>query len=228
MKTTTCPECLESFSYEPKILFGHEVFTPAECPGCVTARHMATEKAEQQQEIDRRFGVWNRICPTIFHDTDPDRLPAELRPLADGWMSTDGTGLGFVGLTGKCKTRAAYLILRRYHFDGLRVKPMNATRFGQLCLEKFSDDAQTRGNAIQELQDLKTAKLILLDDVAKERFTERVASELFGLINDRTEWKRPILWTSNIDPAGLRQALGSDKGDPLIRRLREFTRIVKV
>ncbi len=105
---------------------------------------------------------------------------------------------------------------------------MNATRFGQLCIEKFSDDNAIRGNAIEELRDLKAAKLILLDDVAKEKITERVASELFGLINDRTEWKRPILWTSNIDPAGLRQALGSDKGDPLIRRLREFTRIVKL
>jgi hypothetical protein len=228
MKTVTCPKCLKPFSYEPTVLFGREVFAPAECPVCVTVRHLAAEKVGQQEEIDRRFDAWNRICPTIFHDTDLTRIPHEIQSIAESWESEGGHGLGLVGLTGRCKTRAAYLILRRYHFDGLRVKPMNATRFGQLCLEKFSDDHQTRGNAIQELHDLKTAKLILLDDVAKERITERVASELFGLINDRTEWKRPILWTSNIDPAGLRRALGDDKGNPLVRRLREFTRIVEL
>lgn len=228
MKTITCPQCSAAFSYEPVVLYGREVFAPVECPSCVAARHLAAEKAERDQELQRRIDRWNAICPSIFHDTELDRLPVEIRSLADTWTSADGRGLGFVGLTGKCKTRAAYVILRRYHFDGHRVKPMNATRFGQLVLEKFSDDHQTRGNAIHELQELKTAKLILLDDIAKERLTERVASELFGLINDRTEWKRPILWTSNIDPAGLRKALGDDKGDPLIRRLREFTQIVKV
>jgi DNA replication protein DnaC len=228
VKTILCAQCGRPHSYEPEILFGQEVFAPVECHECVAERIIAEQKAEKRRTLESRVRQWNKICPTIFHETDVSRLPAEVRAFAETWRSEDGRGLGFVGVTGRCKTRAAYLILRRYHFEGLKVKAMNAGRFGQIVLEKFSDDSRVKRDAERELADLRTAKLILLDDVAKERLTDRVAAELFGLINDRAEWKRPFLWTSNIDPAGLRQALGDDKGEPLIRRLREFTQIVKV
>ncbi len=118
MKTITCPNCSKPFSYEPAILHGREVFPPSICFSC-TAVHFEQKQAEERQrEAKRRLKAWDLICPSIFHDTDPGRIPAELKDLADSWMSEDGTGLGFVGATGRCKTRTAYLILRRYHFEG--------------------------------------------------------------------------------------------------------------
>lgn len=118
------------------------------------------------------------------------------------------------------------MILARYHYDGLGVLGITAAKLAELVQKQF--DNETRGESLEKLKLIERIPVLLLDDVGQEKITERTGSQFFSLIEQRTSWKRPTLWTSNLDAGTLNQALGADRGQPTIRRLREFSDIVKV
>jgi DNA replication protein DnaC len=181
---------------------------------------------ERQQQADDVRNRWEAICPPIYRDTDANRLTPEMRRYAETWTSEGGRGLAFVGATGKCKTRVCYMILARYHYDGQGVYGITAAKLAELVQKQF--DNETRGESLEKLKLIERIPLLLLDDVGQEKITERTGSQFFSLIEQRTSWKRPTLWTSNLDAGTLKQALGAHRGQPTIRRLREFSDIVKV
>jgi IstB-like ATP binding protein len=228
VKTANCITCSEPFDYQPHIICGREFFTPTYCEKCV-GEHLRTQaRIEQQQQADDVARKWERICPPIYRDTDSNRLTPGMRKYAETWTSENGRGLAFVGSTGKCKTRVCYMILARYHFEGHGVFGITAAKLAELVQNKFSIDNEIRGASLEKLRLIEKAPLLLLDDVGQEKITERTGSEFFSLIEQRTSWKRPTLWTSNLDAGTFKQALGAERGQPTIRRLREFSEIVKV
>ena len=227
MNTATCSACTKPFDYEPVILYGREVFVPSYCDSCIEGHRRTQARIAHQQRADDLTRDWERICPAIYRDTDVNRLSATMRKYAETWTSENGRGLAFVGPTGKCKTRVCYMILARYHFDGHNVFGVTAAKLAELVQNKFSFDNEIRGAAVEKLRLIERIPLLLLDDVGQERITDRTGSEFFSLIEQRTAWKRPTLWTSNLDAGTFKQALGADRGQPTIRRLREFSDIVK-
>lgn len=79
------------------------------------------------------------------------------------------------------------------------------------------------------LDRLCSAPFIVLDDFGKEKITDRIASDLFALIDDRTSNRRPTLITTNLNGAALEDRLSHS--DPelaaaLVARLREFFTLV--
>ena len=228
MKTATCDTCTKSFDYEPKIICGREYFAPTFCEKCVGEHRRTQARIEQQQQADDVRQKWERICPPIYRDTDVKRLTPAMRKYAETWTSENGRGLAFVGTTGKCKTRVCYMILARYHFEGHGVFGITAAKLAELVQNRFSNDNETRGESAEKLKLIERIPLLLLDDVGQEKITERTGSEFFSLIEQRTSWKRPTIWTSNLDAGTFKQALGAERGQPTIRRLREFSDIVKV
>jgi DNA replication protein DnaC len=120
------------------------------------------------------------------------------------------------------------MILARYHFEGQKVFGITAAKLAQVVQNKFSPDNESRGESIEKLRLIEKIPVLLLDDIGQERITDRTGSEFFSLIEQRTAWKRPTLWTSNLDAGTFKQALGVERGQPTIRRLREFSEIVKV
>jgi DNA replication protein DnaC len=120
------------------------------------------------------------------------------------------------------------MILAHYQFDGHGVYGITAAKLTELVQNKFSPDNETRGESAQKLKLVERIPLLLLDDIGQERITDTTGSAFFSLIEQRNSQKRPTLWTSNLNSDTFRQALGSQRGDPTIRRLREFSDIVKV
>jgi DNA replication protein DnaC len=228
MKTANCITCSKPFEYKPAIFGGREYCTPTCCDKCIEEHARTQERIDRQKQADEVRHKWERICPPIYRDTDVNRLTPEMRRYAETWTSQGGRGLAFVGATGKCKTRVCYMILARYHYDGRAVHAITATKLAELVQNKFSLDNETRGESAQKLKLIERVPLLLLDDVGQEKITERTGSEFFSLIERRTSWKRPTLWTSNLDAGTLKQALGADRGQPTIRRLREFSDSVNV
>jgi DNA replication protein len=228
MKTAVCTTCTKPIDYEPKFVFGREYFAPTHCESC-TAEHQRTQaRIAHQERVADLTREWERICPLIYRDTDVNRLSPTMRKFAETWTSENGRGLAFVGPTGRCKTRVCYMILARYHFDGQRVFGITGAKLAELVQNKFSPDNEIRGASIEKLRLIEKIPVLLLDDVGQERITDRTGSEFFSLIEQRTAWKRPSLWTSNLDAGTFKQALGAERGQPTIRRLREFTDIVKL
>jgi len=222
--------CGAIITYEANIFNGQEIFEPLQCDDCTDRINAEYQSAEQKRKYDEHIAKWEAICPPLYRDTDTKRLIPALRILAEGWYSgQDGKGLGLAGNTGIAKTRTAFLILKRFHFSGQRVAAMSAIKFSKLCADQFADDYRIKNDAREKLAALLTASLILIDDVGKEKMTERVTTEMFNLVEERTANFRPIIWTTNLDAGQLKHAFNDQtKSDPIVRRLREFSDIPKL
>jgi len=104
------------------------------------------------------------------------------------------------------------------------VRAIHAKQFERWCARMFDRDDDAR----RQLETLRRAEVLFIDDLGKEKFTERVESELYDLVETRTAHLRPILWTSNATATRLKEMLSADRGEPIIRRLKEFCTIVPV
>jgi len=133
--------------------------------------------------------------PTLFEDTQPDRLAPELRDMCLNWVPK-GKGLLVHGTTRKGKTRTAWYIADRL----FKANP-KANRF--LFLTMFELEARlvaSWGTSTWDktMNHMVNMPLLFLDDLGKERMTERMASCLFALIDQRTMHKRATIITTNL------------------------------
>jgi DNA replication protein DnaC len=133
--------------------------------------------------------------PVLFEGTDPERLAPELKDLCHNWVPT-GKGLLVHGTTRKGKTRTAWYIADRL----FKANP-KANRF--LFLTMFELEARlvaSWGTSTWDktMHHMVNVPLLFLDDLGKERMTERMASCLFALIDQRTMHQRSTIITTNL------------------------------
>lgn len=133
--------------------------------------------------------------PALFEGTDPERLAPELRDLCHNWVPA-GKGLLVHGTTRKGKTRTAWYIADRL----FKANP-KANRF--LFLTMFELEARlvaSWGTSTWDkaMNHMVNVPLLFLDDLGKERMTERMASCLFALVDQRTMHQRSTVITTNL------------------------------
>jgi DNA replication protein DnaC len=222
----TCTDCSQSFTFEP-ITYGNKtLFAPTKCDPC-------TEKAitshTEEVYINAKKASRNRfrqMIPPIYLDTRPERLSRLLTQYSEMW-EYNPMGIGFVGMSGKGKTRAAVLLLERMHEKGKTTFFISATDLTLNAANQFADNPTTKDIAKSILTMTKSAEVLVLDDLGKGRMTDRAESELYDLLEYRTSRKFPTIWTSNSDSRGLHAMFSQDRADAIIRRLVEFSTIVK-
>ena len=219
--TAICQSCGQEFKYESVFAFGREFFKRTTCDACLPK----PERIRVETEEVSREREWFGICPPLYHDSDPKLLKIEpdvLRRVLEWQISPRGIGLS--GVSGAGKTRAMFMLLRKFHFSGVRVRAFSAKKFERWCHNLFDKDDDARIRVLEAHQ----AAIVFIDDIGKEKYTERVESEFYDLIEDRTAHLRPILWTANASGDQLKRMLGEDRGAPIVRRLREFSEIISV
>jgi DNA replication protein DnaC len=215
-----CGTCGQQHTIPTIRLFGGHVVRRALCPACA-----ARQAEEQRGEADRAErarldAAWNSICPPLYLKTAPARLPQAALAEVLGW-SLGPRGLLLVGPTGTGKTRAVYLLLRRLLEAGVRIRAFDCAGFGHECGRRFRD-----GTGEDWADALAKADLVFLDDVGKVSFTERYQTELFALVERRAANMLPIIATTNMAGDDLQPRMSADRGQPLVRRLREFCHVV--
>lgn len=221
-KNETCQNCKNVFSYDPIMLKGKEMFTPKYCTDCA-AEIISTNEGEAQM-TEKRL-KWEKLCPPLYRDTDVSRLPLAVNIVQTclSWKNQP-TGIGLVGASGAGKTRVMFKLLERLHDEGTHFMAISSKKFERWCAQMFEKD----DDAKSKLKQCETTAVLFIDDIGKERITDRVESELYALIETRTAYKRPILWTSNATSESLKTMMSADRGTPIIRRLKEFSTIVSV
>ena len=172
------------------------------------------------------FGAeWSKICPPLYRKTDIARLKIR-REIVEEIMAWEPNprGIGLSGESGTGKTRLMFLLLRRLNSERRRILATSGKRFEFWCHRMFDkeDDAQ------KQIDAARGVAILFIDDVGKEKYTERVESEFYDLVEHRIANLMPILWTTNATGEQLERMLGPDRGAPIIRRLREFTEIISV
>lgn len=222
MKTTNCEQCGSAISYEPFIWKGVEAMAPTKCNAC----HALAVEAEQG-EINRQWilSAWEKVCPPLYRDTDIQRLPKAFQSIIRDW-DYGARGVGFVGHPGMGKTRTALLMLRK-QIEAHRICAyLTSTTFAEACVDKFSEDDEVRTEARELLMSARTAHVLLLDDLGKGKMTERAELELYALLEHRTSFMQPTIWTANSNGAQLRAAMSEERGAAILRRLIEFSTIL--
>ena len=76
------------------------------------------------------------------------------------------------------------------------------------------------------LEHVSIVDFLLLDDIFKVRLTDSFEGFLFSIVCQRTEACLPIVITTNDDGASLMERLTLDRGEPLLRRIKESCGVV--
>ena len=227
IKQSTCQNCGEEFDYVPLTFEGKVLFTPNNCDACTEIAILKGEQEVYRRREDARKLRFGQMVPPIYLETDKTRLQADLLRIVDSW-EYNPTGIGFVGTSGKGKTRAAVLLLDRLDREKKLTFFLSATDLALNSANQFADNHTTRLVATSILTLCRTSQVLLLDDLGKGRMTDRAESELYDLLEYRTSHRVPTIWTSNSDARGLHAMFSRDRGDAIIRRLAEFSTVVKV
>jgi DNA replication protein DnaC len=160
---------------------------------------------------------WKSICPPLYQESDPARLPR----LPEVMKWTYGSrGLILMGKTGAGKTRCAWQLLKREHFANHRITAFDQVSFAHKCVSMFSA-VETSGWE-DWIEGVQKAPIVFFDDLGKFRFSERVEMELSNIIEFRTSHLLPIIVTTNDDGDSLKARMSENRGEPVVRRLREF------
>ena len=224
MVTYTC-KCEAEYSYEPCYFPGtlREIAKRIFCPEC-----MEKQRAEAEYEAAARIAFerneeWRRICPPLYRETDLARLPMppEIITRVLNWKGGP-KGLSLVGKTKGGKTRIMFMLLEQLHQEGRSITVITGKEFERYVHRMFEKDNDAR-DMIRKVQ---RAEILFIDDIGKEKYTERVESEFYDLIEKRTSHLRPTIWTANTNGIGLGAMMSPDRGAPILRRLREFTEII--
>jgi DNA replication protein DnaC len=204
-------------------------FSQVHCPPCQERQKADKDALERSREAEARRRQWAELCPVEFKtveeggETDPNRLRLEQPRFADALSWRFGkTGLLLFGPSGSCKTRVAWRIVRRKFEAGRRVMAMKAHGFGIECVDRRT----SRGGFTDWYRQLVRVPLLFIDDLGKGRFTDDVESHFFGLIDERTENGRPLIITSNSTGNALKERMSADRGEPIIRRLRDYCQTI--
>lgn len=169
---------------------------PAEV--CANPECIEKENRVYEQRVREDYVKKNPLetpMPPLFSDTNPDRLADPLGRYAMSWFP-EGKGLLIHGATRKGKTRTAWFIANRL-FNA------NPLSFRYLFLSMF--DLEVRLVAAwgkeswdKEMLKMTSIPLLFLDDLGKEKMTDRMASVLFALIDQRTQKRLPTIITTNL------------------------------
>ena len=198
--------------------------SPELCDECYD--RLSSEDAQKRSDDEQAARLlalgyrWSQVCPPLFRDTDPNKLP--LPDIYSHAMQWDAAGgLLLKGPTGTGKTRTAYQILKHLLYQDKRVMAYDFIQFG---VEATEAAYETRLSSW--LTPLLSVDALLLDDLGKNAITKRVAESLFKVVSHRMEHNLATIITCNLNGGQLMKMLPPDMGPALLRRLREYCEVV--
>lgn len=170
--------------------------------------------------------------PEIFRDTDITRLHQKVQD-ALGWKPEgDITGLLLHGTTGVGKTRGIWEVVRRLWAEkALKDRQMDyqflTMRKLEGLIEKSFDDRQHA----KMIDGLIETELLILDDFGKERLTQRMASDLFSVIDERSTSRRATIISTNFNGSAILERFDNrdkETGVAMIRRFKDYYKIIGI
>lgn len=188
----------------------------------------AADKRNALREEERRHDRYHRTIPPALRDTHlahPTFNKSLYIRTAD-WQP-GRRWLGIVGEPGASKTRILSLIAKRLILEGKYVTWINLPSFQTLTEILRCGSDRERQDTLRTLAKMKTADLIVLDDIGKNTWNPSIERHLFEIIDHRATHYLPILWSANTHPVKLLNSgdLSTDRAAPLIGRIIENSRI---
>ena len=223
----TCSNCQQDFDHDPIIINGREMFTPSVCFDCSEKENDERNAESQRQRKNRLISAFQSEIAPSYRNTDFERISPNLKKAVSEWKFSP-RGLGIIGTSGSCKTRASVLILQRMVEEGRSVFFLTATQMAQAAVDQFHNDAKKKDDAENLLDRALSTSVLLLDDLGKNRMTDRAEETLYEILEHRTSWEKHTIWTSNSGARDLHERFSKDRADAILRRLIEFSNIITI
>lgn len=188
-----CINCGQVIPLSKLEIAGHVITLPAAEYCCADGCVLAAEAMRAKEEATKPGPNLLDGCPELFRNTDPEKLPEVLRNVAMHWdPGVTKRSLIIHGATRKGKTRCMWYVRNR--LMGARRNVRILTMFE---LEADLAAAWGKDRWDKMMRGLVECDVLGLDDLGKEKMTERMASVLFALIDQRTQAIRPTIITTN-------------------------------
>ena len=234
-KTEECRECDSPFEWIRVNEYSH---APRYCEKCAAIKI----RENYQEAVTKMESRITEATPARYRATGTGHpaFNAKLWQHVAPWQPTaERPWLGLSGAPGKSKTRCAFLKLREILVGLIQppshpdkgvwtpsFKAISAARFQETVMAQFSDESKSE--AVDSLDSLKTIGVLLFDDLGKQRNTPAVTSELFALLDSRHAHNLTTIWTSNLTPEGITTGMPEDYAAPLAGRINECSAIFTV
>lgn len=181
-------------------------------------RHWLTNEAQHQEEIMLASRFQQRSFESFQQTADNREAYLKCKEYAAKLDIETKHGLLIIGNPGTGKTHLAASILRvallKSIASGFVVVPN--------LLDEIRNSFKEEGGSRELVSRIRSKRLIVLDDLGKERATDWVSEELYKLINFRYEQELPTIITSNRSTQEMEKQLGYATVD----RLAEMCRAV--
>ena len=180
------------------------------------------DQLQQSIAVDNTYNI---IPPAYrnFVDLEYPQESFEAFKSVVSWKMSD-QGMYVMGNTRKGKTRAIMELLKRL----IKVDKVNdITLIWMGDLKDKITDLSTEKKRTQYKWELKNTNLLVLDDVFNDNMTESLLSFIFSVVDYRLNYKKPIIFSSNLTGDRLRD-LGGDKhkASALYQRIKETCNVV--
>lgn len=213
--------------------YGLEATVPVLC-GC---QQEALEKDEERQALMRRRILADESMQTL-EEMGAMVFPGETFAKDDGadavsrkkaWayanrfqeLSDANIGLMFVGPVGSGKTFWASCIANELISAGRMVIFTDLRR-----LVNATNDHNGE-NRKYILRNVRGCDLLVLDDLGVERESSFMAEQVFQIVNERYQIKRPMIITSNVEPSYMAKATNPSESR-IYQRILERCKIIQV
>lgn len=187
------------------------------------ARKKQAERAARERSIASHYEKAG-IPPRYSRYPVDDEVKALLAECMDG----NGNGLYLYGSNGTRKSGLAYRIAKAAVDEGYFVLAVSSLRI--LGLVSAAMDGE--GTIEEVFETLRRPDLLIIDDLGKNATSAHVVSMLYRAINERYEWLKPVIITTNFSRGELVQKLSvhgdTDAAEAIVSRLCDCTRKIEM
>jgi DNA replication protein DnaC len=223
----SCAICFEAITIPELVVGGRKLNVSVICDDCATKQEMKANADAAANRQKRLSCAFESICPPLYRESDLKRIHGDFSEAVQNWTHSP-TGLYLQGKPGTGKTRASWWLLKREHFKGILVYGLTCTEFARFAGEQWHSESKQRALAEEALERCRRVKLLMLDDLGKQKMTERAELELFDLLEHRSQNLLPSIITTNTTNPQLLAMLSEDRGSAILRRIKDFNTIVKI
>jgi hypothetical protein len=186
-------------------------------------RRLKAERERLEAEREHRQ-AWQKLCPPEYRNSSRERLPnLEKFEQVQKWQYGP-VGLLLVGPTRRGKTRAAWKLLERLHFDEHR----NIIAFSPMDLKLAVANAWRDTETTEDwIDSLRYAGVLFLDDLDTIKFTEAVEETIYDVFEFRPTHGKPVIATLNQSGRQLAARMNTNgRGAKIVERMRESCGVI--
>jgi len=218
--------CFEIIAIPNLEMFSRKIEMRVLCESCEQKAIKQQEQDAAQLRRNRLKTAFEAICPPLYRESDLKRIYGPFSAIAQCWQYGP-TGVLLEGPAGSGKTRAAWYIIRRMMEKGCPCYGLTSTQFAKYAADQWHTNAEDKHLALEAMDRCRSTSILLIDDLGKQKMTERAETELYDVLEHRTNNLKPTLVTTNATGQQLARMLSEDRCQPIIRRIKDFSTIVK-